>query len=166
MKVYCYFVLLMLSASTHGQATNKTCDTLRSLIELLYDTPGNLKNLNQVFYPPHQSSTSFLQITYSFKNETDQLDGCDVAYLWAEGGFLLIQPPSVFKFTSLLFNHDVNEKNTLSLTLPNACRHLVERYNATTNSSECKCDADNEDLLDILTHKVYTTITLYYLEGA
>ena len=138
----------MLSASTHGQETNNTtCNSLQSLIKALYDTPGNLKKLNQVFYPPYQSSTSFLQITYSFKNENDQLDGCDVAYLWAEGGFLLIQPPSVFRFTSLLFNHDVNEINNLSLTFPNACRHLVE--NSTTG--ECKCE---KDLFDILTHKV------------
>lgn len=154
MKIYCYFILLVLGASsTNGQAANDTtCNGLRSLIECLYDTPGNLKNLNNVFYPPHQSSTSFLQITYSFQNTSGHLDGCDVAYLWAEGGFLLIQPPSVFKFTSLLFNHDVYEKNSLSLTLPNACRHLVESPN---NSSKCECNADNEDLLDILTHKVY-----------
>ena len=152
MKFYCYFILLMFSAST--KAANTSCNSLRSLVQELYNTPGNLLNLNQVFYPPHQPTTSFVRVTYSFQNENDELDGCDVLYLWAKGGFLLIQPPSIFRFTSLLFNHGVNEKRNLNLILPNACRHLVERNNSTTNSSECKCDAENEDLLDILTHKV------------
>lgn len=139
----------MLIGLTHGQAINDTaCNSVTTLIQKLYDTPGNLLNLNKVFYPAHGKPSNFLRVTYSFQNESGQLEDCNVTYLWAEGGFLLIQPPSIFRYTSLQFNYVGINTNDLSLILPSDCRHLV-----VDKTSKCKCDDDN-DLLDIITLKV------------
>ena len=91
MKFYCYYILLMFSVPT--KAANTSCNSLQSLKQELYNTPGNLLNLSQVFYPPYQptTTTSLVQVVYNFQNESGELDGCDVMYLWAKEGFFLIR---------------------------------------------------------------------------
>lgn len=133
--------------------SGNACDTLESLAQALYSTKHNILHLTSVFYPPRQPGVNFLQVMYSFENATGDLDGCDVTYIWAKGGFMLIQPPSVLQYTSLFFSHNVNPNYHLDLRLPNACRHLVTN-NGTNNGSECSCNQEEDDILDMLTHQV------------
>ena len=130
------FILVLLTVSESGVCN--TCNSLRSLAKALTSNDENMQNLTQVFYPSSRPSAKILKVTYYFEDEMGERDNCNVTYFWAKGGFLLIQPPSIFQFTSLLFNHKVvGEETSLILTLPSACRHLVLR-NAT-----CSCDESN-----------------------
>ena len=144
------FILVLLAVLESGVANeNNTCNGLRSLAKILTSNDGNMQNLTKVFYPSRRPSAKILKVTYYFEDEMGKRDNCNVTYFWASGAFLLIQPPSIFQFTSLFFNHKVaGEETSLILTLPSACRHLVLR-NAT-----CSCNESNEGILDLLTHQV------------
>lgn len=109
---------LMLEKSASAVPTN-SCNTLNSLAQALYETKDNILNLIRVFYPPNKPRVSFLRIEY----ETGDLDGCSVTYIWAKGGFLVVQPPKIFQMTSLLFNHIGRNFDILKLRLPYDCRH-------------------------------------------
>ena len=153
------FVLALLAISESCVAgDNNTCNSLKSLASALTSNDDNMQNLTQVFYPPRQPSAKIVKVIYYFEDEMGKHDDCNVTYFWASGAFLLIQPPSIFQFTSLFFNHKVaGEETTLILTLPNACRHLV------LHNTTCSCDQSNEGVLDLLTHQVcflYTFFTL------
>ena len=139
----------LVSCQDYPEAIEKynSCDTLKSLEKNLYNTGDNMLNLMKIFYPPHKAGVSFLRVNYEFENESGSLDNCSVTYLWAIGGFLLYQPPTIFQFTSLLFNHKDTNSGKLSLRLPNACRQLV-----TVNDSKCSCEHGAH--LEVLTHQV------------
>ena len=164
LQYYCVIVVLMVVSIDSAAAEILTdddlpCDSILSLAQALYNISGNFLNLTRIFYPPRQPPVQFVRVKYTFeKNETDDSE-CDVTYLWAKGGFLLIQPPSVFRFTSLFFNFDENENYDLQLTLPSTCRHLVY-INSTSNNLNCSCHNQDEDLgiLDIVTHQVRATV--------
>ena len=129
-----------------------SCRTLKSIGQALYNGEGNILNLTRVFYPPRQAGANFLQVLYDFENDEGEVDGCNVTYIWAKGGFMLIQPPSILQYTSLFFSHNFNTKYKVYLRLPSACRHLV--MNTSMADSECSCDREEDDLLDMLTHQV------------
>ena len=131
-----------------------TCDTLNSLAQALYDAKDNILKLTRAFYPPQRTGVSFLKVTYQFENGTGHLDGCDATYVWAKGGFLAVQPPSIFQFTSLFFSHNVSDD--ITLRLPWSCRHLVKYNDSIVNDSKCSCHAQSEDILFLLTHQVFT----------
>ena len=136
-------------ASTISDNAAEACDSLISLGRSLYRTKDNILNLTRAFYPPHIPGIAFLRVTYQFENETKSLDGCSVTYVWAKGGFFVIQPPSVFQFTSLLFNHKERNSGTLALRLPSACRQLI-----LANGSQCSCNPQDGGALELLTHQV------------
>lgn len=139
-------------AVTDKTSSSGSCDTLYSLAQSLYDNKGNVLNLTRVFYPPRQPGVNFLQVKYYFENATGDINDCFVTYIWAKGGFMLIQPPSILQYTSLFFSHNVNTNYHLTLRLPNACRHLVDK--GMENETNCTCDQEEDDLLDMLTHQV------------
>lgn len=155
---YCLiFAVLSVSASAKKNES-ASCNTLNSLADALFHTRDNIFRLAQVFYPPRELSTTYLQVRYNFENEDGEIEedengeisDCSVTYLWALGGFLLIQPPSIFQFTSLFFYQKSGKRNSVTLTLPHDCRHLV---NVSNSGSGCMCN-EEENVLDILTHQV------------
>ncbi len=154
--------LLVVSASDPDFSNHTSCDTLKSLATELYNTKGNVLNMTKVFFPPLHIATKFLRVVYYFQNENNRHENCNISYIWAEGGFLLIQPPTIFQFTSLFFNHipNINYSYLLELTLPHACRHLVHVH----ESKECSCSNDTHDheLLDMLTHQVLLLLGHYF----
>ena len=126
-----------------------SCNSLPELEEALYDGEDNIKQLSIAFFPSNAKTSRYVEVDYTFKgNET--VGDCRVSYYWAVGGFLLIQPPKVFEFTSLRFSYPSNKIDAIKLTLPEECRHLV--YNSTTGN--CSCYADGITLLDVLNHHV------------
>ena len=145
-----YLLLSVLSVSTIVASNESTCDTLSGLLKALYETKDNVLQLTKAFYPRQQPS-EFFTIIYQFENATSNDSECSVTYVWAMGGFLLIQPPTIFQFMSLLFNlQGFNYETELTLTLPSYCRGLVQQ-NAT---GSCSCDEGDEDILGVLTQQV------------
>ena len=124
------------------------CPTRLRVLEIaLYETGNNLLELNRIFFPPNRETSRFIRVIYSFQNEAGELDDCDVSYIWAIGGFLLMQPPTIFQFTSLFFNYPNNDLKELRLQLPYECRPLI--------SSSCSCFGNETDLmLNIVTQQV------------
>ena len=121
------------------------------LEKALYGIEGNKFNLTNNFYPSRKIPTAFMQVTYRFENESGGISNdCDVIYWWTSGGFLLVQPPSIFRFSSLFLGNKVDELNTLELTLPYECRRLV----APNEDEKCSCKGEDDRLLDALTQQV------------
>ena len=146
---YCLCCVLLLISTT--TSSDKSCKSLSSLVEALYSTDNNLFQLASVFYPLRRSPAIYVTVTYQFVDEAGTLDDCKINYIWASSSFLLVQPPHVFQWTSLLFYHQsANEDDDIILTLPAACRDLVP---------DCSCNNQNEDnLLHFMTHQVIKTI--------
>ena len=145
------FFLLFLISCAFADDFSDCADNIATLEDALYDSGSNLYQLHRVFIPPSTPPARFTKVTYSFYNETDEFDGCNVEYVWAIGAFLFFQPPSLFRFTSLHFyykNYHLDQEE-FNLQLPYECRNLV---NETLGS--CSCEGDNHDLLDILTQQV------------
>jgi hypothetical protein len=136
---------------TEDGMKSNSCRTLKSLAQALYDGEGNVLNLTRAFYPPRELGVNFLHVSYVFEDSDGDVDNCTVMYTWAKGGFMLLQPPSILQFTSLLFSHNINKNYHLYLRLPFVCRHLV-----TTNGSNCSCKGEDYNILDMLTHQVST----------
>ena len=157
-KIYLATVVIMsiLISETGGTTTNVSLyadcpDDLLVLQKALYGMKGNKNNLTKTFYPPRKQPTGFVRVNYYFEDEIGEKDeDCFATFLWASGGFLLIQPPSVFRFTSLLFDNKVDDITSVNLTLPYECRPLTVEPNCT-----CKNSLDDDDLLDLLTQQVF-----------
>ena len=166
MKIY--FALLLVSSTasfiavlaSDSDCNNDICDndilTLTSLAKQLNCNGSNVLNMSSAFFPPLQAGAKFLTVTYFFDDDDD--DNCNVSYIWAEGGFLLVQPPWIFQFTSLFFNHVVNAHYDprLYLTLPGTCKEQLVQVNDTGMSTgNCSCkETKRDDLLLMLTHQV------------
>ncbi len=117
---------------------SKCPNNFRVLEKALYETDGNMVNMLSVFSPSRRTQPSFVRVHYAFKEENGAVSNCTVPYLWVEGGFLFVQPPTIFQFSSLLFyytgSRDVSEIN-LYLTLPFECRPLI----VDLESGNCTC---------------------------
>ncbi len=122
--------------------------TLKELENELY-TPENIISLSNVFFPVMDRTSRQIEVDYYFEGN-DTIPDCTIRYFWATGGLLLIQPPQILQFTSLLFSFPSNSLNDVVLTLPSKCHYLV--YNETTN--KCSCQGEGGTLLNILTHHV------------
>ena len=165
MKNYSVTVVLLSStlliALASGQNSDGFCNTTKALAQELYDTDGNVLRMTKAFFPPLKAGPKYLLVKYTFLKD-DYNDDCSVTYIWTEGGFLLIQPPWIFQFTSLFFNHVANSKDEyhphLEIKLPPQCQHLVQDHDG------CSCNNGRTngttDLLDMLTHEVRT---MWYL---
>ena len=131
----------------------KDCSTSLSTLEkALYETAENKVQLNNYFFPPREEFVPYAKVVYTFegKHGKKESGSCVVTFVWAIGGFLLIQPPSIFTYSSLYFFHTrIRDDFTLHLTLPHACRPLVEEKNG-----RCSCANKENKALDILTQQV------------
>ena len=143
-------IAVLISILVLASARFEDCPTRLSVLETaLYQTGNNLLELNEIFYPPNKQTSRFIRVEYSFQNEIGGLNDCNVSYIWAIGGFLLMQPPTIFQFTSLFFNYPNNDLEKLRLQLPYQCRPLIN-----TSSSNCKCFGDNTHMLNVMTQQV------------
>ena len=144
---------LSLLLSQLSVACNVSSCTLLSELECaLYTTDSNERKLNQAFFPPRKATSRYIRVNYDFKVHPnskyyDTERECNVTYIWAVGGFLLIQPPTIFQLTSLLFSYPANNIEDVNLTLPIECRQLI-------NSTDCSCGRREGQNLDILTQQV------------
>ena len=125
--------------------------TLLSELEYaLYNTGSNERELNRAFFPPRAATSRYINVSYDFMNEDELTDNCIVTYVWAIGGFLLIQPPSVFQFLSLFFSYPANNIMEITITLPYQCRQLI----TVNEDGHCSCEDQVGNNLDILTQQV------------
>ena len=126
------------------------CEGCRNFSELehaLYHGEENIEQLSKAFFPSTDRTSRFIEIHYKFIG--NGTDNCTVIYFWAVGGFLLIQPPQIFQYTSLLLDFPSNNITDITLTLPPQCHYLV--YNEDKN---CSCKAEGDTILDVLTRHV------------
>ena len=121
---------------------------LGTLESALYGTRSNLFKLNQIFFPPSLLQSRFIRVKYNFTNDENYNDDCSVTYIWAVGGVLFLQPPTLFKYNSLYFYFPFNDLTTLSLSLPIECIPLI---NGTDGVCSCMHDSS---MLDVLTQQV------------
>ena len=161
MRANCSIFVLIVSAlsipaivKSEGSDVHNCATSLAKLEQALYDTGKNKLLLNQFFYKEHEP---YAKITYHFEDENGNLsqageESCKVTYLWATGGFLLIQPPSVFTYTSLFFFHTRRTNFDLDLRLPFECRALV--VDATADNETCSC-TNRDNSLDQLSQQVH-----------
>ena len=147
MMAYLMLVLLLVNSIHAKNNSFEECATKRStLLTALFETENNLNQLDEVFYPNDQLPSRFIVVNYHFQDSDGMLtDNCSVSYFWASGGFLLIQPPKIFLFTSLFFSYPENDLTGVDLVLPFECRPLVEK------EGRCSC---NSPILDRLTQQV------------
>ena len=129
MKLTVWFIVLsvvFIAANDYIDRTNK----LSVLEHAVYETADNKLQLNHVFYPPRQMTSRYVAIDYTFLKNSNSDVNCGVTYI---GGFLLIQPPQIFKFTSLLLSIPSNniERITITRVVPRKksrvvpCPHLL-----------------------------------------
>ncbi len=119
-----------------GHAAN--CTTFSSLEHTFAQTEDNLYKTWVTFYPSLDPLPHFVTVTYDFQ-------GTVSTYFWTEASIFLMQPPSVFGFTSLFlaFVRDDRIKE-VTLRLPSECDHLARQHSK----------KDSENLLRVLTHRV------------
>ena len=145
-------LLLQLTSTSRDGESFEECASKRDvLLRALFTTGSNLNELDRVFYPAGQQPSRFIQADYYFNNTGD--DNCIVSYFWASGGFLLIQPPSIFQFTSLFFNYPANNLDKIKLTLPQECAQLIN----VTEDGNCSC-REEDSVLERLTQQVGITV--------
>jgi len=139
-------------ASANNSSRYKDCPyDLLTLERALYETTGNKLNLTNTFYPSRKTSTAFVKVIYRFMDEEGGFpDDCSVKFVWTTGGFLLVQSPSIFRFTSLFFGNEVDDLNELYLSLPFECRPLVQYE----GNGSCSCMGKENDAMDVLTQQV------------
>lgn len=135
-------MVLILVGSTGAQYEDCARNKL-TLLKALYETGDNLYQLDKVFFPQRSVSSRYVIVKYTFldKNSTSEyydadIKNCTVTYIWALGGFLLEQPPTLLQYTSLLFNVPVNNVWDLELTLPYPCRALLPVHD---DNGNCMC---------------------------
>ena len=151
--VVCLHCGLAASATNYSDCPNK----LSVLEQILFEYDNNELELNKAFFPPRQPTSRYIMVQYTFENFSEP-NPCTVNYTWSVGGFLLIQPPSLFQFSSLLFSVPVNDVYSIELVLPNQCRPLVQNI----SSGKCSCSSNTNSTsvsmkkvtLDILTQQV------------
>lgn len=152
MALFSLLVLLHLTATfAASEDSFEECAMKRNvLLRALYETGNNLNELDKAFYPAGQLPAQFVQVNYIFNNTG--IDNCTVSYFWASGGFLLIQPPRIFQFTSLFFwffSNPGNNSLNITLTLPGECLDLIKYEN-----ESCSCPAEEHTALERLTQQV------------
>lgn len=118
-----------------------------ALERALLQTRNNKFELLRAFYPPRQAPSTFVTVNYAFLDEDGNNTVCTKTWFWSTVGFHLIQPPSIYMFTSLLFNPEQRIGNT-TLYLPHECRGLV----AWNQNGGCICHTNG--MLDVLTERV------------
>ena len=129
------------------------------LEKALYETEGNMLKMLAIFSPARAASPSFVRVHYTFKEENGAVSNCTVPYLWVEGGFLLVQPPTIFQFSSLLFylkGSRSNDETELNLTLPYECRPWITKFENGT------CTCYNESSRSLALDELTGQVSYYY----
>ncbi len=147
-------LLILLLREAHSQETAYTvpsydnCSLSFAVLEqALFDTDDNFFQLISTFYPARESSIVFANVTYVFlPTDTDNRTTYQ-NWIWTTGSFYLIQPPSVLRFSSLLFVYPQGNIGQLKLHLPGECRNV-----STTRKLHHK--EKSEGMLEILTKRV------------
>ncbi len=137
--------------------------SFRVLENALYETEGNMLKMLAIFSPARKTQSSFVRVRYAFKEENGAVSNCTVSYLWVEGGFLFVQPPTIFQFSSLrLYFKESHSKGEteLNLTLPFECRPWIIEFE--NGSCTCQNKSSPSLALEELTGQVYITIAQYY----
>ena len=152
-----YLLSLSLCFTVGVSGTNfSDCATKLSTLELaLYETGDNLFEITQAFFPPSTRTSRYIRVTYKFL-EDDNINedqDCNVTYIWAVGGFLFFQPPTLFEYNSLFFNYPNNNLTDVPVVLPAECRPIVEA------DGQCSCSQRNTQMLDVLTQQVSSQTT-------
>lgn len=149
-----HLVLAVLVSSENQPDTNYTeCGTQKFvLLKALFETDGNLYELDRIFSPPYDATSRYIKVEYTFADSRGDYGDCNATYIWAIGGFLLMQPPGIFQYTSLLVGNPANSLEEMHLKLPYACRSLIDE----TNDGGCSCHNpyDVGQYLQILTKQV------------
>ncbi len=141
----CFALVVILLVNLSG-AQYEQCGTDELvLLKALFQTGDNLYRMGRAFFEARDETSRFIRVTYTFINTTTEIEDCDVTFKWALGGFLLVQPPSIFKFTSLLFSTPANdlEPENLNLKLPLECKVL-----ASDKDGNCTCSKDRRGILN------------------
>ena len=154
LKIIAMLLLVATVVESVDNAVNN-CTFLSELESALYNTASNKRHLNDAFFPPKQLTSRYILVTYNFTTEDGFYNGssCEVTYIWAIGGFLFIEPPSLFQFLSLLFNFPANDLTRITLTLPYQCRGLV----FISEEKDCSCNSTG-NILEQLTQQVNTIL--------
>ena len=148
------------STSSHGISSTPYDDcatNFATLEKALIETKNNKYKLIQAFYPNQKYDTIYVtDVEYHFlgKDENDS-EIISSQWIWAKSAFYLIQPPSVFQYTSLLFSYSVHEVDSspLSLYLPYKCR--LTNLNSTEMNNTCHQNDNNiNPMLASLTQRV------------
>ena len=147
---------------SQAEENYEECSTKKSvLLKALYNISDNQYELERGFAPPTPGETTprYIKVIYSFADEDGNYGDCEVKYIWAIGGFFLIQPPHIFAYTSLLFSIPANKRDIVTVKLPYHCRGLIyEDYNMSIIDDACTCynasDHRSEPLL-VFTNQVY-----------
>ena len=146
------FSTLATSSQTHNRNESgsevpvKSCgNDLETLEKHLLHTKDNKIELLKAFYQPRQPPATFVVIHYTFLDEEEHVI-CNKTWMWSSAVFYLIEPPTIFKFTSLFFATPYT--TTANITFMNECRDLV------TWNEDGTCTCKSNSLLDILTQRV------------
>ena len=150
--------LLAITSRSAVATSYEDCATnIATLQNAIFDEDGyNSYQLDLVFFPASSTSSRFIRVVYSFFNENNELDGCNVTYVWSIGEVLLAQPPAIFKFLSLYFNYPNNDLEFLYIRLPYECRGLVN----TSSDDECSCGDESSDILEAVTQQVRSSVCI------
>ena len=175
MKVFALGVLTFIALSSGSvQEQYAQCFSNYSVLEqAVYETKDNRYNIIRAFYSPNTTLPSvYVTVTYVssiYLHLLNQLvsysyvsvlhryvsdDNIEETWLWTRIPIYLIQPASVFQFTSLLFNHHAISGRVQPLTvyLPGVCcdKTTVSCFsNDRPNNTHC-----NNRYLDVLTNEV------------
>ena len=120
---------------------------LETLEKALLRTKKNKIELVRAFYQPRRPPATFVTIHYIFLDEEEHVI-CNKTWMWSSAVFYLIEPPTVFRFTSLFFATPYTA--TANITFKSECRDLV------TWNENGSCTCKRNSLLGILTQRVST----------
>ena len=146
--------------SSTGTPYDDCTTNYATLEKALIETKDNKFKLLQAFYPNEKYDTIYVKdVEYHFlgKDENDS-EIISKTWIWAESAFYLIQPPSVFQYTSLLFSYSIDEvdNSPLSLYLPYQCRLTNLNLTAVNNTCHQGINSINP-MLASLTQRVCST---------
>ena len=140
------------SSQTHNRSESgsevpvKSCgNDLETLEKALLHTRDNRVELLRAFYQPRRPPATFVVVHYKFLDKDENVI-CNKTWMWSSAVFYLIEPPTVFKFTSLFFATPYT--TTANIIFMNECRDLV------TWNEDGTCTCKSNSLLDILTQRV------------
>ena len=140
------------SINTHP--IDQCATNFMALEKALINTRNNRFELIKTFYPARSVKPVYVkQVIYMFLGNEENDSTINESWIWSNAAFYLIQPPSVFQYTSLFCSYYTGKghvyKETLSLYLPYGC--LNKDVNWTSINTTCSA---LNPMLDILTQRV------------